>query len=75
MLKVNGYETLVKVKNYLNKLHHPPVNNQNTSEDINKVVILLWIPIVGSKLRQAFKKKKIKTIFTSGSNLKLLLCC
>ena len=75
MLKVNGYEPLVKVKNYLNKLHHPPVNNQNTSEDINKVVILLWIPIVGSKLRQAFKKKKIKTIFTSGSNLKLLLCC
>ena len=50
------------------------VNNKNTSEDINKVVKLPWIPIIGPKLRQAFKKKNIKTIFTSGSNLKSLLC-
>ena len=48
-------------------------NNKDTSEDINKVVKLPWIPITGPKLRPAFKKKNIKTIFTSGSNLKSLL--
>ena len=72
----NGYErkTLEKItKNYLNELQNPPVNNKDASDDINKVVKLPWIPIIGTKLRQAFKKKKIKTIFTSGSNLKSLL--
>ena len=43
-------------------------------EKITKVVKLPWIPIIGPKLRKAFKKKNIKTIFTSGSNLKSLLC-
>ena len=61
-------------KNYLNELQNPPVNNKDTSEDINKVVKLLWIPIIGAKLRQPFKRKNIKTIFTSGTNLKSLLC-
>ena len=73
----NDYErkTLEKItKNYLNELQNPPVNNKDTSEDINKVVKLPWIPIIGTKLRQAFKKKNIKTIFTSGTNLKSLLC-
>ena len=39
----NGYErkTLEKItKNYLNELQNPPVNNEDTSEDINKVVKL-----------------------------------
>ena len=56
----NGYErkTLEKItKNYLNKLQNPPANNKDTSEDINKVVKLPWIAIIGPKLRQAFKKK------------------
>ena len=73
----NGYErkTLEKIaKNYLNELQNPPINNKDTSEDINKVVKLPWIPIIGPKLRQAFKKKNIKSIFTSGPNLKSLLC-
>ena len=61
-------------KNYLKVLQNPPVNNKDTSEDISKVVKLPWIPIIGPKLRQAFKKKNIKTIFTSGPNLKSLLC-
>ena len=61
-------------KNYLKELQNPPVNNKDTSEDISKVVKLPWIPIIGPKLRQAFKKKNIKTIFTSGPNLKSLLC-
>ena len=73
----NGYEKkpLEKItNNYLNELENPPVNNKYTSEDISKVVKLPWIPIIGPKLRQAFKKKNIKTIFTSGPNLKSLLC-
>ena len=62
-------------KKYLNELQNLPVNNKDTSEDINKVVKLPWIPIIGPKLRQAFKKKNIKAIFfTSGPNLKSLLC-
>ena len=73
----NGYErkTLEKItKTYLNELQNPPVNNKDTSEDVNKIVKLAWISIIGPKLRQAFKKKNIKTIFTSGPNLKSLLC-
>ena len=61
----NGYErkTLEKItRNYFKELQNPPVNNKNTSEDIDKVVKLPWIPIIGPKLRQAFKKKNIKTI-------------
>ena len=77
VFKENGYErkTLEKItKSYLNELQNPPVNDKDTSEDINKVVKLPWIPIIGPKLRQAFKKKNIKTICTSGSSLKSLLC-
>ena len=48
--------------------------NKDTSDDINKVVKLLWISIIGPKIRQTFRKKSIKAIFTSGPNLKLLLC-
>ena len=67
--------TLVKItKNYLKVLQNPPVNNKGTSEAISTVVKLPWIPIIRPKLRQAFKKKNIKTIFTSGPNLKSLLC-
>ena len=32
------------------------------------------MPILGPKLRKEFKKKKIKTVFTSGANLKSILC-
>ena len=77
MFTENGYErkNLDKItRNYFKELQNPPVNNKNTSEGITKVVKLPWIPIIGLKLRQTFKKKNIKTIFTSGSSLKLLLC-
>ena len=59
-------------KNYVNEKQNSPVNNKDTSEDTSKVVKHPWIPITGPKFRQAFKKKNIKTIFTSGPNLKLL---
>ena len=61
-------------KNYLNELKNPAVNSKDTSEDISKVIERPWIPIIGAKLRQAFKMKNIKTIFTSGANSKSLLC-
>ena len=32
------------------------------------------MPILGPKLRKEFKKKDIKTVFTSGANLKSILC-
>ena len=62
----NGYErkTLEKItKNYLKVLQNPPVNNKDTCEDINKVVKLPWIPIIGFKLKQVFKKKNNKTCY------------
>ena len=63
----NGYDrkTLEKIRNDFNELH---------SEDISKVVKRPWIPITGPKLRQAFRKNNIKTIFRSDPNLKSLLC-
>ena len=70
----NGYErkSLEKItKKYLKVLQNPPVNNKDTSAYISKVVKLPWIPFIRPKLRQ---KKNVKTIFTSGPNLKLLLC-
>ena len=73
----NGYErkTLEKItKHYFKELQNLAFNNNNTSEDVNNIVKLPWIPIIGPKLRQAFKKKSIKTIFTSGASLKSLLC-
>ena len=45
----NGYErkTLEKItKNYLNELQNPPVSNKDTSENVNNVVKLPWIPII-----------------------------
>ena len=61
-------------RNYFKELQNPPVNNKNTSEDINKVVKLPWTPIIGPRLTQAFKKKNIKILFSSGWSLKSLLC-
>ena len=63
-----------KDKKLFKSTQNPHANNKDTSANISKVVKLPWIPIIGPKLRQAFKKKNIKTIFTSGPNLKSLLC-
>ena len=57
-------------KDYLSKISVPkPDKNENEN-----IVKLPWIPVLGPKLRKAFRKKGIKTIFTSGSNLKQILC-
>ena len=61
-------------KNYLKVLQNLPANNKDTREDISKLAKRPWIPIIRPKLRQTFKRKNIKTIFTSDPNLKSLLC-
>ena len=40
----------------------------------DKIVKLPWVPKLGPKLRKEFKKIGIKTVFTSGRNLKNLIC-
>ena len=40
----------------------------------SKIVKLPWVPKFGPKLRKEFKKFGVKTIFTSGRNLKNLIC-
>ena len=40
----------------------------------SKIVKLPWVPKLGPKLRREFKKFDIETIFTSGRNLKNLIC-
>ena len=59
----NGFErnTLEKIKKYLKELQNPSVNNKDTNEDINKIIKRPWIPIIGTKLRQAFRKKNCET--------------
>ena len=48
------------------------VNIETIKND--KIVKLPWVPKLGSKLRKEFKQFGIKTIFTSGGNLKNLIC-
>ena len=38
------------------------------------MIKLPWVPILGPKLRKEIRKKDIKTLFTSGANLKSILC-
>ena len=63
-------KTLEKISKKLFKRTAKPTcyYNKDNSENINKVVKRPYIPIIGPKLRQAFKKKNIKTVFTSSSN-------
>ena len=61
-------------KSYLNELQNLPVTSNRNSDDTNKMVKLPCVQITGSRSRKAFKKKNIKTIFTSSSSLKSLLC-
>ena len=51
----------------------PKSNDQNNTKN-TKNIKLPWVPILGRKLRKEFKKKDIKTVFTSGTDLKSILC-
>ena len=61
-------------KKYLNNItsKKEKVNTETIKND--KIVKLPWVPILGLKLREEFKNFCIKTIFTSGRNLKNLIC-
>ena len=48
------------------------VNIETIKND--KIVKLSWVPKLGPKLRKEFKKFVIKSIFSSGRNLKNLIC-
>ena len=73
----NGYSTTVleKVtKEYMNNITSvkEKVNIETIKND--KIVKLSWVPKLGPKLRKEFKKFVIKSIFSSGRNLKNLIC-
>ena len=73
---VNGHNgnTLNNIATeYLRSINKPKSNGQNSTKNI-KNIKLQWVPILGLKLRKEFKKKNIKTVFTSGANLKSILC-
>ena len=59
---------------YLQSINKPKSNNQNNTKNTKNIIKLPWVPILGPKLRKEFKKKDIKTVFTSGANLKSILC-
>ena len=59
---------------YLQNINKPKSNNQNNTKNTKNIIKLPWVPILGPKLRKEFKKKDIKTVFTSGANLKSILC-
>ena len=59
---------------YLRNINKPNSNDQNITKNTKDIIKSLWVPILGPKLRKEFKKKDIKTVFTSGANLKSILC-
>ena len=72
----NGHNknTLINIATeYLRNINKPKSNDQNNTKN-TKNIKLPWVPILGSKLRKQFKNKDIKTVFTSGANLKSILC-
>ena len=48
------------------------VNKETIKND--KIVKVPWLPKLGSKLRKEIRKFGIRNIFTSGRNLKNLIC-
>ena len=67
--------TLIKIAiGYLRNINKPKSNDQNNTKNTKSIVKLPWVPILGPKLRKEFKKKDIKTVFTSGAILKSIWC-
>ena len=52
-----------------NKRQAPKTENTNSN-----IVKLLWIPIIGPKIRKELRKTGCKVIFTSAAKLKNILC-
>ena len=62
------------IKKYMNKITSKKEKVNIVIIKNDKLVKLPWVPKLGPKLRKEFKKFGIKTIFTSGCNLKNLIC-
>ena len=56
---------------YQNKLTQPDKPTENKDRPVVK---LPWIPIVGPKLRAAYRRHGVSVIFSSGPSLKDLIC-
>ena len=71
----HNWNTLTNITTeYLRNINKPKSNDQNNNKNTKNIIKLPWVPILGPKLRKEFKKKKIKTVFTSGADLKSILC-
>ena len=77
ILRENGHNrnTLTNIATeYLRNINKPKCNDQNNTKNTKTIKKLPWVSILDPKLRKEFKKKDIKTVFTSGANLKPILC-
>ena len=75
----NGYErsnleniSETYIQNLQNQTSVKENNNENNEQ--SKTIKLPWVPIIGPKLRKEFRKKNIKTVFSSSANLKSIVC-
>ena len=59
---------------YLRNINKPKSNDQNNTKNTKNSIKLPWVSTLGPKLQKKFKKKDLKAIFTSGANLKSILC-
>ena len=59
---------------YLQNINKPKINNHNNTKNNKNIVKLPLGPTLDRKLWQKFKKKEIKPVVTSGTNLKSILC-
>ena len=59
---------------YLQNSNKPKRNDQKNTKNTRSIIKLPWVSTLGPKLQKEFKKKEIKTVFTSGAKLKSILC-
>ena len=59
---------------YLRNINKAKSNDQNNTKNTKNIIKLPWVPILGPKVQKEFKKKDLKTILTSGANVKSILC-
>ena len=57
---------------YLQNINKPKSSNQSNTKNTKNIMKLPWAPMLGPKFRK--KIKDIKTVFTSGTNLKSIFC-
>ena len=75
MLKENGHDVkpLQEIVKTI-KSNDKEQNKENKEEESTRIAKLPWVPVIGPKIRRELKQMGYKVIFTSGRNLKNLLC-